>query len=311
MHSNRKPLPPLKALRVFEAAARHSSFKLAAEEIFVTQSAVSRQIQVLEEYYGTLLFIRKTRKVELTTEGRILFKASTLALDYVAAASHEIFVKQKRGYLTIASTITFSTLWLMPRMQTLREKYPDIQLHLMTCETSPNLHDAFDIAITLGYEETTGFEATLLFDEEIFPVCTPEFLDQHSHLQTLDDLQEMPLLELNRDHWKYKKWSPMGWDRWFQENGITEQPRNTVMSFNHFPLVLNAVKSNMGIGLAWAHLTELELQDGSLIRPIKNNYRAEDRKHFLVIREELKDVPEVVLFKNWIMQQTVTLRHGR
>lgn len=305
---NRKPLPPLKALKVFESAARHLSFKLAAEELFVTQSAISRQVQLLEEYYGTPLFIRKTRKVELTSEGRILYKASTTALDYIAAASHEIFMKQKRGYLIIASTITFSTLWIMPRMNDLREQYPDIQFHLMTCEASPNLHDAFDIAITLDFEETKGFEATPLFSEEIFPVCTPSFLEKNPNINSIHDVLQQPLLELNRDHWKYKKWSPVGWGRWLQENSITEPPRNTIMSFNHYPLVLNAIKNNMGIGLTWAHLTELELESGNLVRPISDTYQAPDRKHYLVIREELRDAPEVIFFKNWILKQTENLR---
>ncbi|GAA3548514.1 LysR substrate-binding domain-containing protein [Zobellella aerophila] len=303
MHSNKKTLPPLNALRVFEAAARHSSFKLAAEEIFVTQSAVSRQIQVLEEYYGTPLFIRKTRKVELTSEGRILFQATSQALDCIGAASHEVFVKQKRGYLTIASTITFSTLWLMPRMQNLRDCYPDIQLHLMTCEASPKLHDAFDIAITLGHEETPGFDATPLFEEETFPVCTPEFLAQHPELKSIDGLFQVPLLELNRNHWKYKRWTPINWERWFQANGIENRAHNTVMSFNHFPLVMDAARKHMGVALGWAHLVSHDLEQNRLIRPISDSYVLKDRKHYLIVREELKDTSEVKQFKSWLISQ--------
>ena len=131
MSNLRHSLPPLNALRTFEAAARHGSFKMAAEELYVTQAAVSRQIQVLEDFYGLKLFLRGNRKVELTDDGHALYLAASSALHHIANASSDLLRRNGQDHLALITTTAFAQLWLMPRLKQLRAQYPELQLHLV------------------------------------------------------------------------------------------------------------------------------------------------------------------------------------
>ncbi|WP_027857684.1 LysR substrate-binding domain-containing protein [Marinobacterium jannaschii] len=308
MENLSRALPPLNALRTFEAAGRLGSFKAAADELCVTQAAVSRQIQVLEDYYGQALFLRGNRKVDLTVEGRFLYLAANSALRQIAASSVELKRRKGKEHLTLATTTSFSRLWLLPRLKLFHKLHPELQLHLVSSEGSPESHESFDAAVTLGYEEHPDFVAEFLFSEDIFPVCTPGFLAKHPAIDDLDGLLQVPLLNLSADHWKARLWPAMDWNRWLEHFGYSLDQCQPVMSFSHFPLLVDAVMEEMGVGLAWHHLVQNKLESGALIRPLQQRWRADDRCHYFVCRRERAGSPEIATLREWFLEQTRPLR---
>ena len=183
-----------------------------------------------------------------------------------------------------------------------------MQLHLVSGEGSPELHENFDAAITLGHEEHPDFVAEYLFSEDIFPVCTPEFLTAHPQIEGLDGLLQVPLLNLNADHWKARLWPAMDWNRWLAHFGRSLENRQPAMSFSHFPMVVDAVLEELGVGLAWHHLVQNQLEEGSLIRPVKERWQADDRRHYFVCRRDLANSDEIRSLREWFLEQTQPLR---
>lgn len=308
MSSSRLRLPPLNALRTFEAAARHGSFKAAAEELCVTQAAVSRQIQTLEAYYGLKLFIRGNRTVELTEEGQMLQLAASSALQHLATASRDLLRRHGQGYISLVTTTAFAQLWFMPRFKMLNQHYPDLQLHLISGEGNPSYREGFDAAVTLGLEEHPHYVAEYLFSEEIFPVCTPGFLAQHPHISTLEGLLDVTLLNLSARHWKAQLWTPVDWDSWLGLFGVDGASHRKAMNFSHFSMLLDAVHQELGVGLAWRHLVEQQLAEGRLVRPVSESHNAQDRKHYFVCRRERANASEMQLLRDWLLAQTQPLR---
>lgn len=310
MNSSRLQLPPLNALRTFEAAARHGSFKAAAEELCVTQAAVSRQVQTLEAYYGLKLFVRGNRTIELTEEGQALQLAASSALQHLATASRDLLRRHGQGYLSLVTTTAFAQLWFMPRFRTLNRQYPDLQLHLISGEGNPSYREGFDAAVTLGLEEHPQYVAEYLFSEEVFPVCTPGFLEQHPGIATLDGLLDVTLLNLSANHWKAPLWVPVDWNFWLALFGVDSARKRKEMNFSHFSMLLDAVHQEVGVGLAWRHLVQQQLEEGRLVRPIAESYDAQDRKHYFVCRRERARSPEMQLLRDWMLEQTQSLRTG-
>lgn len=301
-------LPPLTALRTFEAAARHCSFKLAADELCVTQAAVSRQIRQLEERLGVHLFLRSHRRVDLTEQGRKLFQTVHRSLVDIAITSREIQSDPGLNYLNLYATSSFSRLWLVPRLNQLRRAHPEIHLHLISVEENPAMADKFDAGITLGLEDNAGYQSDFLFSEEVFPVCTPAFLEANPTARSIEGLMQLPLLELDAKFWNAKWWSAVDWSFWLAQQGLDSEPMTAEISFSHFPMLLDAVLQDVGIGLGWRHLVQDMLDDGRLVQPIPQSYRAPSREHYFVCRKDLADKPEMKLLRCWLLQQTAIFR---
>lgn len=309
MNRTKHLLPPLNALRTFEVAARHGSFKLAAEELCVTQAAVSRQIQVLEDFYHLSLFLRGNRKVELTEDGHALYLAASSALQHISTASRDLLRRNGADdELYLITTTAFAQLWLMPRLKRLRAQYRELQLFLISSDGNPDPHAGFDAAVTLGLEEHPQYVADYLFAEEIFPVCTPEFFEQNPQISTLEGLLTVPLLNLSASHWKARLWTPIDWAFWLQHFGCDAPASRMTMNFSHFPTLLDAVQQEVGVGLAWRHLVQQQLETGKLIRPTLTTYFADDRKHYFVCRRDLADSMKIRIFRDWLMAETRVLR---
>ncbi len=282
---------------------------MAAEELCVTQAAVSRQIQALEAFYRLRLFVRSNRKVELTEDGHALSLAASSAFQHIAAASRDLLRRNERDdELYLVTTSAFAQLWLMPRLKRLRAQYRDLQLFLIGSEGNPDFLAGFDAAVTLGLEEHPQYVADYLFAEEIFPVCTPGFFEQHPQISTLQGLLTVPLLNLSASHWKAKLWAPVDWAFWFRQFGCDAPTRKLTMNFSHFPMLLDAVQQEVGVGLAWRHLVQQQLEEGRLVRPTGVTYLAEDRKHYFVCRRELVNSNKIRIFRDWLMAETTVLR---
>ncbi len=301
-------LPSLSALRTFEAAARYSSFKQAADELCVTQAAVSRQIRQLETQLGIDLFLRSHRRVDLTEQGQKLFQTVHRSLIDIVTTSREIQRGSELRYLNFYATSSFSRLWLVPRLNQLRRVYPEIHLNLISVEENPSMLNRFDAGIILGLEDSAGYQSDFLFSEEIFPVCTPAFLAANPTASSLEGLVRQPLLELDAKYWSAKWWSPVDWAFWLDQQNLIIDAVSADMAFSHFPMLLDAVLQDVGVGLGWRHLVQDMLDDGRLVQPILHSFKAPGRGHYFVCRKDLADKPEMILLRHWLLEQTATFR---
>ncbi|SBS32206.1 Glycine cleavage system transcriptional activator [Marinomonas aquimarina] len=299
----RLTLPPLNALRTFESAARQSSFKLAAEELCVTQAAVSKQIQALEDYYNLKLFIRHNRAVSLTQEGEQLRLAVSSALRQISDTSQSLLAKQSSDHLSLYTTTSFAQLWFMPRFKAFGQSFPDIQLHLISGDESPNCAEGFETAIALGWQDHPDYIAVPLFSEEIFPVCTPEFFAQHPEIRCANDLLGLPLLNLSASYWKARLWTPMDWDAWFLLQGIERSESRSDLQFSQFSMLLDAVHQGLGVGLGWQHLVQNSLDSGRLVKLFPDSYLADDRVHYFVYHRSKAQSHKVKNLRDWLLQQ--------
>ncbi|UFH50070.1 LysR substrate-binding domain-containing protein [Pseudomonas sp. KNUC1026] len=306
--SSSRTLPPLNALRTFEAAARLLSFKRAADELCVTQAAVSRQVQTLEAYYRLKLFERGNRRVALTPEGQKLLEATQPAFTLIAAASRQLLQAIAEKYLPLLTTSAFAQRWLLPRLGRLRQANPSLHLQLISSEANPDYREGFDAAITLGLEEHSAYEATWLFSEEVFPVCTPAFLDGCPALCDLQGLAHVPLLDLSARHWQPRLWAPVDWAYWFRHFGLPPAAARQAMSFSHFSLQMDAVMQGEGVGLAWRHLVQPQVDRGELVMPLPHTLHLPERRHYFVSRIGADSQREIEWMRQWLLDETLALR---
>ncbi|MCP2054496.1 UNVERIFIED_ORG: LysR family glycine cleavage system transcriptional activator [Pseudomonas fluorescens] len=243
-------LPPLLALRAFEAVARHLSFIKAANELSVTQSALSHQVQKLEQYLGKPLFIRRTRAIDLTADGQHYYDEIRPALDMIAAATRAQKVAPTTTVLRVGLLASFATLWLAPRLAGFLNRYPHIQVELLPAIQLANVAAAeVDLAIRYGKGDWPDVQATRLMAEVISPVCSPAFKASQLH--------NAPLLMATSHR-------PFEWTDWsahYQVN-LDHHPRVLLHDYN---IVVEAAVAGQGIAMGRHRLIARRLQDGSLV----------------------------------------------
>ncbi|TGQ18987.1 LysR substrate-binding domain-containing protein [Mesorhizobium sp. M00.F.Ca.ET.217.01.1.1] len=253
-------LPSLTALAVFEASARHLSFKLAAAELNVTPGAVSRQIKAVEEELGVLLFTRLAAGVALTSAGEDLY--GVLASSFSRAA--EIVRNVKRGdrskNVTLACTDAFASMWLIPRMPDFWTRYNDISVdHLISDSPREYRRAEVELRIRYGFGSWPDENAELLFDETIYPVCGPAFASTHRNA-TAESLADLPLLHVD---WVDPDWS--GWDEVLRRAGVQHGPTRG-RRFGKFFVALQAAQADQGIAVGWHRLVKAQIDEGKLVR---------------------------------------------
>src|SRR5947207_8201416 len=207
-------LPPLNGLKAFEAAARHESFTRAAEELCVTQGAVSHQVKALEAELGVRLFQRERQRLVITDAGRAYLDVVRDAFDRLAAGTERLLQRQNSGVLTVSTSPDFAAKWLVHRLGRVAEAYPDIDLRV-----SATLHhvdfarEDVDLAVRHGDGNWPGLDVTRLCAEQLFPVCSPKLVSGRNRITRASDLLKFPLLRL--DDWTT-------WTRWFEAAGVTD-----------------------------------------------------------------------------------------
>jgi DNA-binding transcriptional LysR family regulator len=279
MRGRRKDLPPLEFLVAFEAAARLASFTAAAEELSLTQAAVSRQIRLLEQNLGRSLFTRAHRAVRLTPEGREFQHTVSLALSHVANAATGLRAPEANARLTVATDQSVAALWLLPRLASFQDAHGEIDLRLISSDMEADcLAEEVDVAIVHGDGSWPGYEAALLLDEEVFPVCSPAYLARHGAIARPDDLLGRVLIDLDDDHWNW-----INWRVWLTEQDI-HPPRDASgtgpaglrrLVINSYPLIVQAARNGLGVALGWKHLVEEPLAAGALVRPLEQTVRTQ------------------------------------
>jgi LysR family glycine cleavage system transcriptional activator len=257
-----RQLPPLNALRAFEAAARHLSFTRAAAELHVTQAAISHQVKLLEEHLGVKLFQRLTRRLLLTDDGKALAPVLGDALDEIARAAEAIRLRGSSLSLNLTLTATFSAMWLMPRLGRFWQRHPEIELKLQHSVRSASLADfragLVDLAIRWGVGPWPGLEAERLIWADLHPVCSPALADGSPPLNLPEDLRQHFLLyEVGYD----------GWGQWLAAAGLSKMIPRGGMVIDDTAVMLSAAAEGRGVALVPRPLVEEELASGRLVLP--------------------------------------------
>jgi LysR family transcriptional regulator, glycine cleavage system transcriptional activator len=294
MKEFRKSLPPLHTLVAFEAAARLSSFSAAAQELNVSQAAVSQQIRNLEDSLGLALFNRTHKAVQLTHLGREYQHTVAAALEHLAAATRELRMTRGRERLTVAADQSMAWMWLMPRLGHFHEVNPSVSVRLVASDLESDcLDNNVDVALIHGDGAWPGRQCALLFAEEVYPVCSPGYLEFAPPLDGPGDLMQHTLLHLEDDHWEW-----MNWRMWLTENGVALPANEHGLAINNYPLLIEAAKKSQGIALGWKGLVDQELDDGRLVRPLNESVRTRYGYYAVWLEGEAVS-PQIRAFVDW------------
>ncbi|MEM7172324.1 MAG: transcriptional regulator GcvA [Pseudomonadota bacterium] len=298
MSSLRMRLPPANSLIAFEAAARHLNFTRAAAELNVTQAAVSHQIQSLEAHLGISLFRRQPRGLLLTVEGARLQQAVTMGLEYIATAVEEVTRVRNPRELTVSTSVTFANYWLMSRVSKFRAAHPDVDLRMVASAPIRNLTaEGIDIAVRYGSGKWPRVEAVHLFDNEVFPVCAPSYLQGRTEIERLEDLLDETLIHLVEPD---RNW--VTWSSWFSALNVAGSPSKRGLEFDNYLVLIQAVLDGQGIALGGGRLAENFLAQGVLVRPTKERMRTEGAFYLLTPNEVPLREP-AQKFKDWILAE--------
>lgn len=262
MANLRKKLPPLTALTAFEAAARLSSFTRAAMELGVTQAAISRQIHVLEDDFGFPLFRRLHRKIELTEKGRLLSAAAGDAFNLIADTVADLRSEGADDELAISATISFSHFWLLPRIAAFSRAHPEIKLRIITQDTRTSIEASdVDLAIRYGTGTWADGQAEFLFEDEVFPICSMDYLQAASPIRTPQDLVGHPLISSDIDD---PTWT--GWDEWLAAFSVKTAKKGRGLRCSFYTEAIYAAMNGQGIALGWSRLVSDLIQQSRLVR---------------------------------------------
>ena len=287
----------LSKLITFEVAARHESFALAAEELFLTPSAVSHQINLLEKELNIKLFLRLHRKVELTNEGKRVFLALQFSLDYLNTEIKAIQNQALAGSLTIYARPSVAQCWLVPKLSSFTECYPFIQLSILTGNENVNFQrTGIDLAIYFDNQPSFQLDYQYLMDEHIIPVCSPEYAAKFNLMGKLDNLMHCTLLH------DCQGWSNgTGTDEWnsWAIHFNAHIDSSVGISFDRSDLALIAAKNHLGITMGRKRLVEKEIESGELVLPFPEMYLRCDQHYYVASLKDRK-WPKIDAFIDWL-----------
>lgn len=294
-HLLNERLPPLNALRSFEAAGRLESFNRAAHELHVTPSAVSHQVRSLEEFLGTKLFVRQTRQVRLTDEGQELLASVQQAFGQISTAVRRIQRQDDDGSLTLQCSPNFATEWLVPRLLGFQHEHPEIEVRLVTTQGHDDAmldSDNIDLAVWYGDGRWPGVVAERLMSEHLVPVCSPSFIEE-ADLREPQDLEHATLIHVLIRIGQ--------WRNWLGAAGLRGVDPNAGPKFQNTPLALEAAAAGMGVAIANRAFVEGFLKDQRLVIPFEVEL-ASQSAYYLLYAEEALRRPSVAAFRAWIKE---------
>jgi LysR family glycine cleavage system transcriptional activator len=294
-------LPPLNAARAFEAAARHLSFTLAADELAVTQAAVSHQVRALEDWLGVQVFRRANRRIELTDAGAAYLPGLRDGLDRIAASTAAVIDQARRGPVHVSALQSLAARWLLPRLPDFYARQGDQDVLLSAGDRPVDLHhEDFHLAVrftTRARAEAQGLTATHLMDEAIFPVCAPALAADTPGLRAPTDLTGQVLLHDKVDDTP----EDPGWTVWCRAAGIA-LPEAPARHFSDAALVLQAATAGQGVALARLSLVREDLESARLVRPFGPVVRTRF-SYYAVTTPALAQQPRVRAMMDWLVEQ--------
>ena len=299
MHNNARRLPSLDPLKGFDAAARHLSFTRAASELFLTQSAISRQIQTLEEQLGVRLFRRETRRLSLTPEGEVLHRAVAETLSRLADVCAGLRTAHRRPRVTLSAAIGIAALWLVPRISAFQETEPDVDVRLSADNRLVDLaHEDIDLALRYVSPDEAPPGASLLFNEEVFPVAAPELAVRLPAVLRAVDFASVTLLSFDDN----QKTPWFSWEPWLAGMGLAHVRPKAILQFNQYDQLIRAAVDGRGIALGRGPLVAQLMAEGKLRLLGGIRQRIAARAYFLV-RAPGVARPEVERFAAWLMME--------
>lgn len=285
-------LPQLNSLRVFESAARLISFKASADELNVTPTAVSHQIRALEEKLGTQLFERKTRAIQLTSEGKKLARVASHSLQQISAALEEI--SDKQTVLTLSTTASFAAQWLVPKLEGFHRSYSDIQVVIKTGEDVEDLQKdkRIDLAIRYGKIDAPSENATQLVTEQFGMYASQQYLQDNPSIEaaTLIDTK-----------WKNPDLQPISWKRYLHNKGL-EKNKSTIRSYDQEHHVIQAALAGQGVALVSSLLVQTALQQRWL-EPHPDGESLEGLTYYLCSAHAHDNSRKVASFREWLLRE--------
>ncbi|MEA2872300.1 MAG: LysR family transcriptional regulator, glycine cleavage system transcriptional activator [Hyphomicrobiales bacterium] len=286
-------LPPLNALKAFEAAARSESLTRAAEELCVTQGAVSQQVKSLEATLGIKLFVRERQRLAITDAGREYLAVVRDALDRIAVGTERLVQRQTSGVLTVSTSPDFAAKWLVHRLGRFAEAHPGIDLRV-----SATLHhvdfarEDVDLAVRHGDGNWNGLDVVRLCSEQLFPVCAPKLVSGRNRAAKAADLLKLTLLRLDDSN---------AWRRWFEAAGVSEAVvRGPIL--NRASMLIDAAIDGQGVALARTALAASDLINGRLIRPVDVSLRMSNT-YWIVCPKATSALPKIATFRTWLLAE--------
>lgn len=299
-------LPPLNALRAFEAAARHESFTRAAEELCVTQGAVSHQVKALEASLSLRLFDRGAQGLAITEAGRAYLEVVRDAFDRIATGTERLLDRQGAGTLTVSTSPNFAAKWLVHRLGRFGEAHPGIELRVSaSLQHIDFAREDVDVAIRHGDGSWPTLHATRLCAETLFPVCSPALLRGRRALNAPAALRHHTLLHIN---------DRREWSRWAEEAGVHGLDLSRGPILNQASMAIDAAVDGQGVALARTALAAWDLRSGRLVRPFGPELPV-PYAYWIVGPKATADLPKVVAFRTWLLAEAAEdsrlLRDGR
>lgn len=296
----RRQLPPLNALRAFEAAARHLSISRAASELNVTPAAISHQIRLLEDHIGLPVFMRNGRGLSLTDAGAAGVRDLREGFARLTAAMDAIDSLGEAGVLSVSVAPSFAAKWLLPRLDTFQTRHPEIDVHVSaSMQLVDFARDGVDLAIRYGAGGYSELTVEKLLTERVVPVCSPELIAAAGGLRSIDDLVGVTLLH---DDSPDNDPSCPNWEMWLRAAGNTHIDTTRGPRFNQSSLVIEAAVLGRGIALAKAALAAEDLRSGRLVQPFASVMTV-DFAYYIVAPRGKLNLPKVSYFIDWLRQQ--------
>jgi LysR family transcriptional regulator, glycine cleavage system transcriptional activator len=283
---------PLNPLRAFEAAARHLSFTRAADELGVTQGAVSRHIRALEDRLGFPLFVRTAQGLRLEQGGRVYAQVLHDAFNRIARATDNLIATQTHSVLTMRGYTTFFIRWLIPRLPEFQRTHTDIEVRLVAATDPVDFdRDAVDIGIRYGRGHWRGWRSDLLFMDELFPVCGPGYLAQRDATSPATLITGSTLLHHNL--------RSGDWTDWLDAADIAQALHDNLY-FEDLSIVYECARANLGVAIGQRSYIDDDLASGRLVQPFDTVLRR-DLGYYLVCPAERADAPKIKLFREWLL----------
>ena len=289
-----RQIPPLTALRAFEAAGRHLSFTKAAHELHVTQAAISHQVKSLEKYLGLKLFRRLNRTLLLTDAGQLYLPPLTDAFEGITRATHRLRQHLGRARLTVSVLPSFAAGWLVPRLGRFRQRCPDVDLRIDPTNSLTDFRrDDVELGILYGRGNYPGLRTDRLMREEFFPVCSPRLLEGPAPLRDPADLTHHTLLHDDMT---------VDWRTWLLAAGVEGVDAERGITVTDSSMLLRAAIAGQGVALARSVLAADEIASGRLVRPFDVDVPAE-YAYYLAYPEKSADQSNVMAFREWILEE--------
>ncbi|CAK9890494.1 MULTISPECIES: LysR substrate-binding domain-containing protein [Pseudomonas] len=287
-------LPPLDTLIAFEAVVRTGSFTRAASELYLTQSAVSKQIKVLEEHLGALLFERRARGIALTQAGEGFNAIVEPMLESLLANVLRLKSGHGSRNVSVICTHAVAQYWLFPRLLRFNEQHPELTVNIHASnEISESDIGNYDFGILYGHGHWSSLKASKLFDEAIYPIASVKRALPAVH--SLSELQALPLIQLDAS-----AWNCLDWQDWFGHQGLRYQAPANAVTFNQVNLVFDAVMQGMGVGLGWEFMARERIDNGS-IRQVSEFVVHTGQADYLVHDKQALRSPAAQVFEDWLL----------